>query len=959
MKKTLALICLLCLVGAFSYAQEFGTLRGKVLDREGNALPGVTVTLAGSKIAPKSAVTSSEGNYRFLQLPNATDYVLKFELQGFKTHTREKLEVSFGKVIDINVTLEQATLEEQVTVVGQTPLVDSKKTTTGTNITSAQMMSLPNARNPWVLMQMAPGMLIDREDVGGAEGGQQSQYLGHGANPWDSTWNIDGANITDMGALGGTPAYLDMGGFEEIQINYGSNDITMPTAGVQLNYITYRGGNKYSGMFYVDAEQNRWQADNRTAALKAAGYPIVGVNKVYLYGTNFGGPIIKDKLWFYTSYGIQDLGIFNTVGRAVRTFLESGYLKLNAQLTKSTLVNLQYSYNNKDREGREPWGGGLQATESTWHQMGPSPYYRAEVEQMFGNLFLSAKIMRDYNSFYLYSPQGMPTADMSGPYEVHRYYPSFYAYGNINNDGTERPATNASLNGNLFVENMLGGDHEVKFGVDMIHGSLHSYSKQESNLDVELRAPGDTEVILYRNYEVRLKYDRISLYAQDTATYGNITFRLGLRYDRETSAVAPFTQPASPWLPQYMGTLSVPEISGGKVLGGLSPRLGLIWDMFGTGKDLLKFSVARYHGQVGYEAASMVNPAPWTAIELRWVDANGDGRVTANELFGTDWATGNPTVDPNNPAGWTYWSGFDPANPTRIDVYNKFASDYNVPLTDELLVSYEKELLTDLAVRVEGVARKRHNLVWDKGLYADGSIETAANWYIAGTDPATGAVFYGRHTRPPFVMRTNATKAYEQYYALQFIFTKKLSHRWMLDGSFTVDSWKYNYNGDWWDLTNKEYFDNAPLSSNGSWVYGGTYVTANWMFKLAGLYQFPLGFNFSFNINGRQGYPYLPWSSVYKPNVGWANVYAQDLSGHNIGKFGDRRLPNFFDANLRLEKVFGITDTMSAVLGVDLFNAFNSNVALSYQTALASSSFAKPLKIMNPRCVRIGARLTF
>jgi hypothetical protein len=959
MKKTLALICLLCLVGAFSVAQEYGNIRGKVMDKDGNALPGVTVTLTGSKIAPKSVVTSAEGNYRFLQLPNGLDYVLKFELQGFKSLSREKLDVSFGKGIELNITLDQATLEEQVTVIGQTPLVDTKKTTTGTNITATQMMSLPNARNPWVLMQMAPGMLLDREDVGGAEGGQQSQYLGHGANPWDSTWNIDGTNITDMGALGGTPAYLDMSGFEEIQINYGSNDITMPTAGVQLNYVTYRGGNKYSGMFYVDAEQKRWQADNRTAALKDAGYPVVGVNKVYLYGVNIGGPIIKDKLWFYGSYGIQDLGILNTIGVAVRTFLESGYGKLNAQLTKSTLINLQYSYNNKDREGREPWGGGLQATESTWHQMGPSPYYKAEVEQMFGNFYLSAKILRAYNSFYLYGPKGMPTSDMSGDYEVHRYYPSFFASGNINNDGTERPNTNASLNGNLFLENTLGGDHEFKFGLDMLHGALHSYSVQESNLDVELRSPTDVEVILYRNFEVKLNYDRISLYAQDTATYGRFTFRLGLRYDRESSKVAPFTQPASPWLPQYMGALSVPEIDPKFPFANISPRLGIIWDMFGTGKDLVKFSVARYHAQVGYEAASLFNPAPWTAIELRWVDANGDGRVTADELRGTDPGTGLPTLDPSNPAGWTYYSGFDVNDPTAVNVYNKFDPNYNVPITDEMLVSYEKELLTDLAIRVEGVARKRHNLVWDKGLYPDGSVETAANWYVAGTDPGTGAQYYGRYTRPPFTYRSNATKAYEQYYALQFVFTKKLSHRWMLDGSFTLDSWKYHYNGDYWDLTNKSYLDNSPLSSNASWVYSGTYVTANWMFKLAGLYQFPLGFNFSFNINGRQGYPYLPWNQVNKPNVGWSNVYAQDLSGNNIGKFGDRRLPDFFDANVRLEKVFPVGETMSAILGIDVFNAFNSSAAVSYQTSLQSPNFAKALKIINPRCIRIGARLTF
>jgi hypothetical protein len=956
-KKAFILFIMLCLVGAFSFAQEYGNIRGKVTDPEGAPLPGVTVTLTGTKIAPQSVVTSTEGNYRFLNLPNANDYALKFELQGFKTHTRSELIVSFGKAIDINVSLEQAALEEEVTVVGQTPLVDTKKTTTGTNITADQMMSLPNARNPWVLMQMAPGMLIDREDVGGAEGGQQSQYLGHGANPWDSTWNIDGTNITDMGALGGTPAYLDMSGFEEIQINYGSNDITMPTAGVQLNYITYRGGNKYSGMFYVDAEQNRWQSENRPQDLIDRGYKGGGVNKVYLYGVNFGGPIMRDKLWFYASYGIQDLGIFNTVGRAVRTFLESGYLKANAQLGKSTRINLAFSYNNKDREGREPWGGGMQATESTWHQMGPSPYYKGEIEQMFGNLYLSAKALLAKNSFYLYSPAGMPTSGGTGTYEYHRYYPSFYAYGNINNDGTERPTNDYSLSGNYFLENVLGGDHEFKFGVDFLTGDLHSYSVQEANLDVELRSPTYTEVTLYRDFEIRLEYQRYSLYAQDTYTNGRFTFRVGLRYDNETSAISPFSQPASPWLPQYLGELAVPKIDSNVHVGGFSPRLGVIWDIFGTGKDLAKFSIARYHAQTGYDAAWFLNPVPYSFIQLGWGDTNADGRVTSDELYGTD-PVSKERLDPNNPDGWTSYAGFDRNNPTAITVYNQFDPDYNVPLTDELLASYEKELGTDIAVRVEGVYRKRHNLLWYKGILEGGVVETAANWYQAGVEPQTGGIYYGRYERPYASYQTNAKNSNEQYYALQFVFSKKLSHRWMLDGSFTLDSWKYNYNDDWYDLSNKPYFDGAPPATNASWVYSGTYVTANWMFKLAGLYQLPYGFNISANLNGRQGYPYLPWVSVYKPNVGWDNVYANDLSGGDVGKFGDTRLPDFFDANFRLEKVFSL-ESMSVILSVDLFNAFNSATALSYQTSLVDPNFATAIRILNPRCVRLGGRVTF
>ena len=379
MKKILCFLAILVFAAAFTYGQEFGSIRGKVVDKEGNPLPGASVTLTGSKTAPRNVVSSAEGNFRFLNLPVASDYTIKVELTGFKSVVREQLVVSFGRDVELQITLEQAALEEQVTVVGQTPVIDTMKTQVGVNITTEMIMSLPTARNPWVMMQLAPGMLIDREDVGGSDAGQQSAYFGHGSSSGDSTWNVDGGNITDNAALGAAPAYLSMAGYEEIQVNYGNNDIKAQTGGVQLNFITKRGGNAFSGTFYLDAAKEGWQSKNIPADLEARGYKGAGIRKIYLYGANFGGPIVKDKAWFYGSYGIQDLGTKTLAGTKDDTWLESGYLRFDFQLASSTRLNLFYEYDNKQKWGRTAWGATMQAPETVWNQKGPTPIYKGEV----------------------------------------------------------------------------------------------------------------------------------------------------------------------------------------------------------------------------------------------------------------------------------------------------------------------------------------------------------------------------------------------------------------------------------------------------------------------------------------------------------------------------------------------------------------------------------------------------
>jgi len=350
MKKFLALFIVVLFVAAFGYTQTAtADIHGKVLSDDGKPLPGVTVTLTGNKIGTRTAITTEEGNFRFLKLPVGT-YNIKFELEGFERVVKKGLVLHIGDDPEIKVTMKIAKLSEEIVVQAESTIINTRKATIGANITKDMIAELPTSRNPWTVMALVPGMMIDREDVGGNESGQQSKYIGLGADSGDSTWNVDGANITDPSAIGAAPAYLNVNAYEEMQITLGANDITAQTGGVQLNFVTKRAGNNYSGDFHLYVEDEAWELKrSKYPEGMPEGYKDPGIYRLYQYGINLGGPVIKDKLWWFGSWAIQDIHSRTIAQTEDATWLVSGYGKINFQLG-NTYGDLDIHYDNKKNQ---------------------------------------------------------------------------------------------------------------------------------------------------------------------------------------------------------------------------------------------------------------------------------------------------------------------------------------------------------------------------------------------------------------------------------------------------------------------------------------------------------------------------------------------------------------------------------------------------------------------------------
>src|SRR5689334_23369009 len=371
----IAAVLLLSLFAVSGYAQfQTGNIYGKVQAKDGSVLPGVTVTLSGVG-APQTTVSDAQGNFRFLNLSPGT-YTIKAELAGYGTSTRAGVGVQVGANADITMTLNPS-VSESITVTAEAPLLDVRKAGTGINVTKVEMEKIPTSRDPWTVLQQAPAVQVDRINVGGNQSGQQSVYNARGATSDQNTWNMDGVNITDMGATGSSPLYFDFDSFEEMQITTGGSDPRVMTPGVQLNMVTKRGTNDWRGSGRYFYTPGSYQADAKVPT-EATGYLFQtnAINYVRDYGAEVGGPIWRDHAWFWIADSENKISNESSLATATsfaafdNIILRDKNAKLNAQITASNSGVGFYTFGDKVRNARN-----LSPTrpfETAWHQSGPT-----------------------------------------------------------------------------------------------------------------------------------------------------------------------------------------------------------------------------------------------------------------------------------------------------------------------------------------------------------------------------------------------------------------------------------------------------------------------------------------------------------------------------------------------------------------------------------------------------------
>lgn len=697
MRKVFAFICVLLLAAPLFAQYRTGDIHGQIFDQDGVALPGVNVTLTQATISPMMVVSSADGVFRFLSLHPGKDYVIRAELEGFKTKTQTGIIIAVGDTTSLRINMEMATIEEEVTVVAVTPIVQAKKTQVTTNVNYDMLQSMPSARDPWVVLQMVPSIQVDRENIGGNESGQQASFVMKGGGTADGVWTMDGVVITDPAAIGASPTYFDFDMFEEMQVTTGGADVETQTGGVGLNFVSRRGGNNVSlgGRFYYT--DNKFQAQPggtdydlvKAVFSEANGYPPeAGTNQIKDikdFGFNMGGPLWKDKAWWWGSYGVQEIKTTIITGSKDETFLTNYAAKVNLQIIPENRFEFFIHSGKKEKFGRsssssDPLG---------WNQRGKfhfgSPIIKFQDEHMFGDdLFISAQYGYTNSGFGMW-----PNTDLMGEdarwYDVENarsYNSSWWFFSG-------RPHKVYKINSSYYNDNLFGASHEFKFGAEYVDrgnewvsqsaGANMRINYNYNTKTVDWDGDGTRDVVkddfgidlmriqFYPTWDGGNTTRAISFYFSDTISFGRVNVKIGLRYDRQTpwsegqvaesiylSADAPeainWYNAASASRVQdaqakYLesgvaGTLAAifprieaPPAHDTQSWTMLSPRLALTWDVTGDGRTIAKVSGAVYGAYMGTWGGYWRKQAGGQGIRFYWHDVNGNGTVALSELY--------------------------------------------------------------------------------------------------------------------------------------------------------------------------------------------------------------------------------------------------------------------------------------------------------------------------------------
>ena len=955
---TLAM-CAVTMGSAFAQVQN-GVISGTVKDSQGGALPGTTVTLEGNGPG-RTFITEDDGQFRFLAVPPGT-YKVTASLPGFQGIVREGVVVAVGQNVALPLTLGVATVQESVTVTGESPIIDATAMGTATNFTQDELSKVPNSRDPWALLRTVPGVTVDRVNIGGNETGQQASFVSKGGRQGDAVWTMDGVPITDMATAGASPTYFDYDAFDEIQISTGGNDIKQATGGVGLNFVVKRGTNQLRGTargYFTDESLESTNLPDELVARGVTPETADHNQQISEVGFDIGGPILKDRLFFWGSIANQDIRLYRQSARGTdRTVLKTYNAKVNWQATSKDMVNFLFFNGDKIKEGRAPGNALFEPESARWNQ---GNYYtdnplhglwKIEDNRVFSNsLFVTGK--------YAYYNTGF-TLNSIGPFSEQMGISALrgQTFGSTSGNFFQRPQHTVNVDGNHFTT--LGSNsHEFKFGMGWRRTDIYSQTLYPGNGIVAYEnSVTDFRARVYREGAGTNRASYVNVYLGDTISLDRVTLDLGVRYDRQWGeALAANNQPNSAF-PALVPGIEFPGYEAPFTWNDISPRVGMTYAVDEARKTILRASFSRNAGQltavgtyVGY-----ANPSSAAGyVEYPWIDANGDHLAQTSE------------VQVNQPL-LASGGGFNTSNPTSVSSANRIDPDFKAPTSMGFIVGIDRELIPNFAVSVNYTRTRvtNHPMFPFIGV-------TTADW--APTAPLTGATSDGvTYNVPLFVpdaakvaangggrLLTNFDDYATTFDGVEVSLNKRMSNRWMMRvaGAWNNPREHYdmavpvNENG------NPTRSDTFPLISGGQLAprsagsgSGDVFINQRWNFNANGAYQAAWGVELAANLFGKQGTPYPYFRNAALGREGNVRILLNEELDSN-------RFETLWNLDMRAAKNVRLGERGSLQLIADLFNVLNSNTEITRERNAAATTFRVLGSNLSPRILRFGARITF
>ncbi len=1004
---------------------QYGKLTGKVILSSGEVIAGVTVEIASDALmeGKRATVTSETGSYVFLNLPVGT-YKLTATLESFKTFTQTKIGISAGKSINLNVLMEEGKIQQTITVIGSAPIVDVKTSTIDARLGKELLQKVPTSRDAFYDLSLTtPGMF----DVG-RDASWIPSPTAYGGSANENNFLVDGVNTTNpRGAAWGSMVHVNYNAVEEVKLlSLGTKAEYGNFSGVAIDVLTKSGGNDFHGSLGYYS-QIGGASNNIPGAGDISGSDFLYVQdgdvlfqedkKDAELSFTLGGPVIKNKLWFFSAFAHTDKHIQEPNFEPTKDTRRAVYdLKLTAQPSLSQRFWITYHYENNRSDGTSwgslMWDPSMQySTKTKTHMISSQWMYNIS-----GTTAVSAKYLGFWSDDDPVLPGDAP--DHPGYVNWWKFLPKDMgvngAFPWVEAQKARRTTVQADVS--HYADNFLG-EHDMKFGAqytsgrgDWFGGYFHGYRNMaypqpwSTNLaELQAGSPEGYEMSVERYYRnpfltVR-KSSQLGLFLDDQWSIGGrLTVNLGFRFDKtvtkfgEGKIFENIPDPTS-----NIEDLEVIRTRGsgeGNVFdfSTFSPRIGITYMLTADGKTVLRAGYGRYYLPIGVESMGSEGPdnnlitrvteyyrVPWDGL-----DTNGDG-----EIWGADVAEATRRLHGMTP--YDSWSS------TLDNSWEPKASDdLTNQHTDQFTFSLERELMSNLSVSATYIRRDTRNMIvrwpinpmtgtdWEyqRIQYTTAEGKTLDLFSIIPADyNGDGAVDSGDvqwiRDNQDFEWRNlkdfDGKKARRLYQGFQLVVNKRYSDRWQMMASVLYSI----TDGVAARSKRQDVNMEGPFMLADDWIGGVNQLVNNmqgplpytptWEVKLSGSYRVPkveidLGVRFRYS-SGRASWRTEPVPAI-EPWMGIIEGDGQVISpkGNAFLVSGDVDDPDYYDpqtiVDLHLEKEFSFGEKFNLRLMLDWYNVFNdSTIVNAFWT---QGAYGRAYMATYPSSkIRLGALFSF
>jgi hypothetical protein len=944
------LVCLLLPARASAQSVIAGTVR----DASGAVIPGVTVEASSPVLIEKtrSVVTDGAGNYRIVDLRPGT-YKVTFSLPGFNTVVRDGIELTTSFTASVNAEMRVGALEENVTVSGQTPVVDIQSATQQQVLTSAMLNAVPSGRNIWGVGAQLTGVTLSAPDVGGTAGMQQTYMAVHGSDRRDNSIQVDGMSVNGIEGDGAIQNYFNQGMFEEMSYQTAALTAEVQSSGVRLNMIPRDGSNTFKGNVFWSHTPGAWQSDNFTPELAKRGLRAPNrVRRIFDFNPGVGGPIVKDRAWFYFTFrrwGVDQTitDSFYNLDPTHRTYLENlDKPTVDNNVIKSGAARVSFviaqkhkfaAYLDRIVKFRGHECPALSAEEACGIRS-PKRYFTGQAKYtatLTSKLLLEAGFSENDETYSTNEKQpsvlttdigrtdritGERWSSVIGPYYFR--VPDRYTYAGslsyVTGSHAFKAGATLGKGGNRHQRFIYGGNDLYQEYLNGVPASVVVYSTPQEAAE-------------------RYKYDW-GIYVQDSYTMKRLTINPGIRFELFNTFVPDEASPAGRFVParQFSKIENLPNWRD------VAPRFSGVYDLRGDGKTALKGNIGKYmraFSTVGF--AQVYNPMVIASDRRTWTDRNGDDIAQDSEI--------GPVNTPFNISGRS----------NRVP-----DPDIRRPYQWEYSLGIQQQLFPGVSVTANWLRRSFRRLFW-----TDNQLVSFSDYTIVNIpNPLNRAEQIPIYNLNPALrgkvqqVDKNSDQNQRYYNGFDVGFNARV-HGGTIYGGTSIGR-QITVNCEVEDPNSLRFCDQRDLDI--------PYLA---QFKIAGSYPLPYGVQFS---GTWQGYPGTPGGTarqdagydsslnrVVDPslNVNYVVTRAQvpnlTLSSVTVPLLapGTKYLDRWNQVDLRFAKKFKVRK-VNLQGQFDIFNLLNANTVLTTNETYGSA-LDRPTSILQGRLFAVGAQMNF